>query len=329
MMKAFLVEQISDKEFVSGVKEIEIPKCGENEVVIKVTYSSLNYKDALSSVGNPGVTRKFPHVTGIDVAGTIYKSTSPIFKVGERVLVTGYDMGMNSDGGHAQFVKVPASWVARIPDSISDKEIMTFGTAGLTAALSVNEFIENKIKPESGDILVTGATGGVGSIAIAILSKLGYNITAISGKKDQIEFLKDIGATEVILREDFEKESAKPLLSEKYAGVIDTVGGTILANALKQVKYDGVVTCCGLTSSFTLNTNVFPFILRGVRLIGIDSVECKLEKKQACWEKLASRWKVNSLNTIVNEISLDGIKKAYDHLLSGKAVGRYVVKIEE
>ena len=328
-MKAFVVEKIGEKEFTSGIQDISTPKCEENEVVIKVTYSSLNYKDALSSIGNPGVTRKFPHITGIDVSGTIFESTSPIFKVGERVLVTGYDMGMNSNGGHAQYVKVPASWVARIPDSISDKEIMTFGTAGLTAALSVNELIENGIKPESGDILVTGATGGVGSIAIAILSKLGYNIVAISGKKDRIDFLKNIGANEVILREVFEENTNKPLLSEKYAGVIDTVGGQILANALKEVKYDGVVTCCGLTSSSQLNTNVFPFILRGVRLIGIDSVECKLEKKQAAWEKLASRWKINSLNTIVNEITLDEIKVAYEHLLSGKAVGRYVVKIKE
>ena len=328
-MKAFVVEKVGEKEFISSIQDIPTPKCEENEVVIKVSYSSLNYKDALSSVGNPGVSRNFPHVTGIDVAGTVFESTSPIFKVGERVLVTGYDMGMNSDGGHAQFVKIPASWVARIPDSISDKEIMTFGTAGLTAALSVNELIENSIKPESGDILVTGATGGVGSIAIAILSKLGYNITAISGKKDRVDFLKKIGANEVILREEFEEESKKPLLSEKYAGVVDTVGGKILANALKQIKYDGVATCCGLTSSHELNTNVFPFILRGIRLIGIDSVECKLEKKQAAWEKLASRWKINSLNTIINEISIDEIKVAYEHLLSGKAVGRYVVKIKE
>ena len=328
-MKAFVVEKIGENEFISNVQDINTPKCEENEVVIKVTYSSLNYKDALSSIGNPGVSRNFPHITGIDVAGTVFESTSPIFKVGERVLVTGYDMGMNSNGGHAQFVKIPASWVARIPDSISDKEIMTFGTAGLTAALSINELIENGIKPESGEILVTGATGGVGSIAISILSKLGYNITAISGKKDKVDFLKRIGANEVISREDFEKESKKPLLSEKYAGVIDTVGGIILANALKQVKYDGIVTCCGLTSSHELNTNVYPFILRGIRLIGIDSVECKLEKKQAAWEKLASRWKINNFNTIINEITLDEIKIAYEHLLSGKAVGRYVVKIKE
>ena len=328
-MKAFLVEKTNDKEFISDIKQVSIPKCAENEIVIKVTYSSLNYKDALSSIGNPGVTRNFPHITGIDVAGTVYESTSNIFKIGERVLVTGYDMGMNTHGGHAQFVKVPASWVARIPDSISDKEIMTFGTAGLTAALSINELIANGVKPENGPVLVTGATGGVGSIAVSILSKIGFNVVAISGKKEKIDYLKRIGASEVILRDTFNEESKKPIMNEKYIAVVDTVGGEILANALKYIKYDGVATCCGLTSSHELNTNVFPFILRGIRLIGIDSVECKLEKKQAAWEKLASKWKINTLDSITNEITLYEIKDAYKLLLSGKAVGRYVVKIKD
>ena len=328
-MKAFLVEKTNDKEFISDIKQVSIPKCAENEIVIKVTYSSLNYKDALSSIGNPGVTRNFPHITGIDVAGTVYESTSNIFKMGERVLVTGYDMGMNTHGGHAQFVKVPASWVARIPDSISDKEIMTFGTAGLTAALSINELIANGVKPENGPVLVTGATGGVGSIAVSILSKIGFNVVAISGKKEKIDYLKRIGASEVILRDTFNEESKKPIMNEKYIADVDTVGGEILANALKYIKYDGVATCCGLTSSHELNTNVFPFILRGIRLIGIDSVECKLEKKQAAWEKLASKWKINTLDSITNEITLYEIKDAYKLLLSGKAVGRYVVKIKD
>ncbi len=328
-MKAFLVEK-KDDEFISDVKEVITPKCeNENEIVIKVSYSSLNYKDALSSIGNPGVTKKFPHITGIDVAGTVSESTSNIFKVGERVLVTGYDLGMNCDGGHAQYVKVPASWVARIPDAISEKDIMTLGTAGLTAALSVNELRENGIKSETGEILVTGATGGVGSIAVSILRKMGYTVTAITGKKERIDFLKRIGANEVIHRDEFDIETNRPLMSEKYAGVIDTVGGSILATALKQVKYDGVVTCCGLTSSHELNTNVFPFILRGIRLIGIDSVECKLEKKQAAWEKLASKWRIDSLSNITTEITLDEIKATYEKILSGKIVGRYVVKIDE
>ena len=326
-MKAFVVEKIADREFESDIQEVAKPKCGENEVLIKVSYSSLNYKDALSSVGNPGVTRKFPHITGIDVAGVVAESNCNVFKAGERVLVTGYDMGMNTNGGHAEFVTVPSSWVARIPDAISDKEIMTFGTAGLTAALSVNELIENGVKPEDGEVLVTGATGGVGSIAVSILNKIGFTVVAISGKKEKVDYLKRIGATEVILRDTFNEDSKKPMMGEKYAGVIDTVGGEILANALKYIKYDGVATCCGLTSSHELNTNVFPFILRGVRLIGIDSVECKLAKKQAAWEKIASKWKVDTLDSITNEISLEEVKDAYSLLLAGRAVGRYVVKI--
>jgi len=323
-MKAYVVEKIEDKKFDSGVKEVEKPTIAENEVLIKTTYSSLNYKDALSSVGNPGVTRVFPHVTGIDVAGTIEESNSSDFEVGEKVLVTGYDLGMNTDGGHSEFVKVPASWVVKIPEGISDKEIMTYGTAGLTAALSVNELLNNNVT--SGEVLVTGATGGVGSIAVAILSKLGFNVTAISGKEDKIPFLKELGAKDVILRADFDVENKRPMGSEKYHGVIDTVGGNILAEALKVIKYDGVATCCGLTSSHALPTNVFPFILRGVRLIGIDSVECKIEKKQAAWEKVAGDFKIDTLDDLTNEISIDGIKEAYEALLAGKAVGRFLVK---
>jgi putative YhdH/YhfP family quinone oxidoreductase len=324
-MKAYIVEKVEDKKFISGVKEIDIPKIGNNEVLIKATYSSLNYKDALSSVGNPGVTRNFPHVTGIDVAGVIEKSNSDKFAIGDKVLVTGYDLGMNTDGGHQEFVKVPDAWVVKIPEIISDREIMIYGTAGLTAALSVNELLNNGIT--KGNILVTGATGGVGSIAISILSKLGFNTTAISGKEDKIPFLKDLGASEVILRKDFNVENKRPMGSEKYDGVIDTVGGNILAEALKLIKYDGVATCCGLTSSFELNTNVFPFILRGVRLIGIDSVECKIEKKIAAWEKIASDFKIDTLEKLTNEITLDEIKEAYEALIAGKAAGRYLVKI--
>lgn len=327
-MKAFVVEKNHNDEIISGVKDVLKPICGENEVIIKATYSSLNYKDALSSVGNPGVTRVFPHITGVDVAGEIVETKSNIFKVGQKVIVTGYDLGMNTNGGHSQYVKVPASWVVAIPSSLSDKEAMIYGTAGLTAALSINELINNNIAQESGDILVTGATGGVGSLAVAILSKLGFNVVALSGKEDKISYLKEIGASEVVLREEFLKDSSKAFLKPRFAGVIDTTGGDILSTALKQTNYDGVATCCGLTASSSLNTNIFPFILRGVRLIGIDSVECILDKKQDAWEKLAGKYSIKNLNEITNEISLDGIKDAYEKLLNGTAVGRYLVKID-
>ncbi|CAA6815275.1 MAG: Alcohol dehydrogenase (EC [uncultured Sulfurovum sp.] len=324
---AFVVDKNEDGTFTSGIKEISVPTIGENEVLIKASYSSLNFKDALSSVGNPGVTRNFPHVTGIDVAGVVEESNSADFVKGDEVLVTGYDMGMNTDGGHQSFVKVPAAWVVKKPSNITDKEIMIYGTAGLTAGLSVNELLNNGITPESGEILVTGATGGVGSIAVAILSKLGFDVVAISGKEEKIAFLKELGAKEVILRKDFDSENKKPMVRERFAGVVDTVGGNILAEALKAVKYDGVATCCGLTASFKLNTNVFPFILRGVRLIGIDSVECKLEKKLAVWNKLADEFNIDSLAELTTEISLKDLPEAYQVLLDGQAVGRYLVKI--
>lgn len=326
-MRAFVVEKNENGEISSNIKEVNKPSCNANEILIKVNYSSLNYKDALSSIGNSGVTKKFPHITGVDVAGVVVESKSPIFKENDRVVVTGYDLGMNTDGGHAEFVKVPANWAIKTPHSISDKEIMCYGTAGLTAALSVDELLKNGINPENSSVLVTGSSGGVGSISIAILSKLGFTITAITTKESKISYLKSIGATNVTLLDEFMQNSSKPLLTSNYDAVIDSVGGDVLAQALKQLKYDGVATCCGLTSSYLLNTNVFPFILRGVRLIGIDSVECKLEKKEAAWNKLAGKWSINCLNNIVHEITLDEIKDIYSKLLNGKATGRYIVKI--
>ena len=323
-MKAFVVKEIGERKYSANLTEIDKPKIKEEEILIKTTYSSLNYKDALSSQGNPGVTRVFPHVTGIDVAGIVEESNSSKFKIGDEVIVTGYDFGMNSNGGHCEFVSVPASWVVPKPKNISLRDLMIYGTAGLTAALSVNEILRHGVT--QGKVIVTGATGGVGSIAVSILAKLGFEVTAISGKEDKISYLKKLGAKEVILRKDFDIENKKPMMRETYIAVVDTVGGNILAEALKQIKYDGIATCCGLTSSFKLNTNVFPFILRGVRLIGIDSVEANIDKKIQAWEKISNSFKIE-LEELVNEISLEEIKDAYENILSSKAVGRYLVKI--
>jgi len=325
--RAYIVRKSENGKITTTVDEIPVPVISKNEVLIKSSYSSVNFKDALSSVGNPGVTRNFPHVTGIDVVGVIEQSSDALFKKGDEVLVTGYDMGMNSDGGHQNYVKVPVSWVVKKPENITDREIMMYGTAGLTAGLSVYELLKNGITKNSGEILVTGATGGVGTIAISILNKLGFEIVAISGKEEQIPFLKSIGAKEVILREDFDRENKKPMMKERFAGVIDTVGGNILSEALKCIKYDGVATCCGLTASFELNTNVFPFILRGVRLIGIDSVECTLEKKLKIWNKLADEFKITTLEKLSTEIALEDLPNAFKMLLDGKSVGRYLVKL--
>jgi len=325
-VKAFVIEKDENGQIISSVKDVEKPICGENEILIQAQYSSLNYKDALSFVGHSGVTRNFPHITGVDVAGVVANSKSPMFKVGQRVVVTGYDLGMNTNGGHAQFVKVPSSWAIKTPEAITNKDIMVYGTAGLTAAFSIDELLNNGLKKQA-SVLVTGSTGGVGSIAVAILSKLGFKVIALTTKKDKESFLKDIGANEVIFIEDFMQNSNKSMLKENFDAVIDTVGGDSLAQAIKQVKYDGIVTCCGLTASYELNTNVFPFILRGIRLIGIDSVECKIEKKQKAWEKLAKEWKISCLDYITKEISLNEIKETYEKLLSAKATGRYLVKI--
>ncbi len=324
-MKAFIVEKTDEKKYQASIKEIEIPTIKEDEILIKCLYSSLNYKDALSSIGNPGVTKVFPHVTGIDVSGEVIESKNNNFKKGDKVVITGYDFGMNTKGGHQEYVKVPSSWAIKIPKGLDEKEIMIYGTAGLTAALSINELQKNNIR--EGKILVTGATGGVGSIAVCILSKLGYEVSAITGKKEQIEFLKSLGAKEIILREEFDIENKRPLLSEKYGGVIDTVGGEYLAHSLKQLKYDGIATCCGLTSSYELNTNVFPFILRGIRLIGIDSVKISLEKKEKIWQKIAKEYKIKNISSLVTQISLEEIKDAYNKILTSQAIGRYLVKI--
>ncbi len=324
-MKAYVVEKINDK-FISGIKEVDIPTITNDEVLIKTTYSSLNFKDALSSTGNKGVSRNFPHITGIDLAGIIEESKSKLFKKGDEVIVTGYDLGMNTNGGHSQFVKVKDTWIIKKPKNLSLKESMSYGTAGLTASLSVNELIKNDIKKEDGDILVTGATGGVGSIAIAILAKLGFNVIAISAKEDKIPYLKSLGAKEVILRSDFDTMNKKPLNKERFAGLIDTVGGNILNEALKSIKYNGVATCCGLVSSYELHTNVFPFILRGIRLIGIDSVEAKLEKKDLMWNKISNEFKIKSLDKLTKQICLDEIQEIYEQMLLGKVSARYIIK---
>ncbi len=324
--RGILVEKQGD-EFVCSVKDLDMPVVEEGEILIKVSYSSLNYKDALSSIGNPGVSRNFPHITGVDLAGEIVESNGSHFSVGDKVVVTGYDLGMHTKGGHAKFVKVPASWALTIPESLDESEIMSLGTAGLTAALSINELLDSKVTPNHGKIVVTGATGGVGSLVVAILAKLGFSVVAVTGKEEKIKYLNSIGADQVLLRDKLDLESKKPMLKGAYAGIIDTVGGKILAYFLKTLKYDGVATCCGLTSSHELPTNVFPFILRGVRLIGIDSVECSLEKKEHAWKKLAKEYKLNTLESLTTKIILEEVPPKLQELLLGRAVGRYLVKV--
>jgi putative YhdH/YhfP family quinone oxidoreductase len=325
--KAFRVEEKEDK-FTSSIKEMPFTTLEKGELRIKVQFSSLNYKDALSASGNKGVTRNYPHTPGIDVVGTIVASESSKFKVDENVIVTSYDLGMNTDGGFAQFVKVPEDWAVKLPENLSMKEAMTIGTAGLTAGISVLKLTEI-VKPEDGAIVVSGATGGVGSVSISILNKLGYRTVAISGKESETDFLKKIGADEIILRKDFEEANKRPLLKPAFAGAIDTVGGVILDNIIKSLNPMGIVTCCGNVASPKLDLTVFPFILRGITLIGIDSQNYPMTLRAKVWEKLSKDWKTDQLTETSTEISLNELDDKIKLMLKGQLKGRTVVRIDQ
>ncbi|MFC6268132.1 YhdH/YhfP family quinone oxidoreductase [Frigoriflavimonas asaccharolytica] len=323
--KAFRVEE-NEGNYISTIKELDFPELSEGELLIKVSYSSLNYKDALSATGNKGVTRNFPHTPGIDAVGTIVSSKSSKFNISDEVIVTSYDLGMNTDGGFAEYVKVPADWAVKLPQNLSMKEAMIFGTAGFTAGMSVLRLSEN-VQPEDGPIVVSGASGGVGSVSLGILHQLGYKTVAITGKESEIEFLKNIGADEVIMREDFEKMDQKPLLKPLYAGGIDTVGGVILENIIKSTFPMGAVTCCGNVASPKLDLTVFPFILRGVSLIGIDSQNYPMKYREKVWAKLAKEWKTQTLADTVTEITLDELDEKIQLMLKGQLKGRTIVNL--
>ncbi len=322
-----LVAAEENETFVQKIETLPLSGLPENEVLVKVSYSSLNFKDALSSTGNKGVTRTFPHTPGIDAVGTVVSDKSGKFNEGDSVIVTSYDLGMNTFGGFGEYISVPAEWIVSLPSELTMKEAMTFGTAGFTAAISVFKLVQ-QVSPEDGAIAVSGATGGVGSIAIMILSKLGYSVTAISGKASETEYLKGIGATEIISREEFQVESKRPILKGLFAGAVDTVGGAVLENIIKSTAPLGVVTCCGNAASPKLEVTVFPFILRGVSLIGIDSQNCPMELRTQLWNKLANEWKPEALESIAKNIVLDELPDAISTILAGKVKGRYVVEVK-
>jgi len=326
--KAIVVREI-DGSFKRGIEELSVADLPEGDVLISVRYSSLNYKDALSATGNRGVTKRFPHTPGIDAAGEVVESSVQEFLPGDRVTVTCYDLGMNTPGGWGEMIRVPADWVVPLPEGLTLKESMAIGTAGLTAAMSVLEITNAGVTPDQGEVLVTGATGGVGSFAVAILAGAGYRTIAATGKPDSHEFLRTLGASEIIGRDEVDPDSSRPMLAGRWAAVVDTVGGPILAGALKSVKPRGVVTCCGMVASPELETTVFPFILRGIRLIGIDCAECPIEIRRDLWTMLAGESKINQLETLVTEIGLDELDGQIDRMLSGGSRGRVVVRVEE
>ncbi|TDO89307.1 putative YhdH/YhfP family quinone oxidoreductase [Halanaerobium saccharolyticum] len=322
--KAFEVSEVEGK-FKRKIIEKEISDLPEGDLIINVKYSSLNYKDALSANGNKGVTREYPHTPGIDAAGIVVEDQSGTYSRGDKVIVTGYDLGMNTDGGLEEYIRIPAEWAVKLPDNLSLRESMIYGTAGFTAALSVYKIGEADI--DQGNILVTGASGGVGSFASAILAKLGYNVTAATGKTDAKAYFNSLGVQNIIDRREVDDDSGKMLLKEEWDGVIDTVGGNMLSTAIKSTSYGGAVTCCGNVASAKLDLNVYPFILRGVSLLGIDSVQCKRNLREEIWQKIASDWKLDQIDKFSKEIVLEALDEQIEKMLAGNSKGRILVKL--
>lgn len=325
--KALVVEETSDGSFNRDVRQWPVENLPENEVLVEVQYSSLNYKDALSATGNKGVTKKYPHIPGIDAAGRVAESRDDRFQEDDLVLVTGYDLGQNTPGGFGQYIRVPGDWIVPLPDSLSLRESMIIGTAGFTAAIGVRHLQHNNVKTSDGPILVTGATGGVGTMAVSILAKIGYNVTAATGKMHQESFLKDLGASSVIHREEVQDETSRPLLSSRWTGAIDTVGGIMLDTAIRQTKLHGTVACCGNILGHELHTNVYPFILRGIHLAGMDSGNCSMAMRKELWQKLASSWKPSKLDDMAKERSLEELNTEIDRILKGEQTGRVLVNL--
>ena len=322
--KAITIEQGIDKLFSIFVKDKFIDDLPEGDLLIKVNYSSLNYKDALSSSGNFGVTKKYPHTPGIDAVGIIEYSKNENFKIGQEVIVSGYDLGMNTPGGLGEYIRVPSSWVFHLPKNLTAKESMVIGTAGLTAGLCIKKLKKlNGIKGRNA--VVTGATGGVGSLAIKLLKLLGAKVTAITTKLNQKDFLKTIGADEIISMKDFINSVRKPMAKGIWDIGIDTVGGDILSNLIPSMKYGGVITCCGNVAGPSFNATVYPFILRANHLVGIDSAETPIYIKSEIWNKFASEWCIDEIDNLYKLVSIDEIVPEIEKILNGEQVGRVIL----
>ncbi len=329
VFKALWVTEAPHGVYETQVVERDTGDLPAGDVLIRVQYSSLNYKDALSASGNRGVTRKYPHTPGIDAAGVVAESSVAEFAAGDEVIVTGYDLGMNTAGGFGQYIRVPAAWVIKRPQGLSLREAMILGTAGLTAALCVEKLERSGLRPDHGSVLVTGASGGVGSIAVELLAKLGYTVAAATGKLEQAEFLNRLGAKQILDRATVADGVDKPLLKEQWAGAVDTVGGDILFNVVKSLQYGGSVACCGLTAGAGFKASVLPFILRGVNLLGVDSVELPLVVKASMWDKLSLQWKLDNLEEVAREIARhDGRAYGGEGAADGLAIREGVLRMQ-
>ena len=325
--RAFRVDKTEDRRYRRSVVERDTAELPEGDLLIDVAYSSLNYKDALSATGNPGVTRYFPHTPGIDAAGTVLESASPDFPAGSDVIVIGFDLGMNTPGGFGQRIRVPAGWAVAMPAGLDVRTSMILGTAGFTAALCIDKLEAAGMAPDGGPVLVTGATGGVGSVAVKLLAKLGYEVHAGTGKADRRDYLLGLGAAAVVAREELAAGADRPLGRETWGGVVDTAGGQILVNAVKSLRYGASLAACGLVASPEIPATVFPFILRHVNLLGVDSVELPLADKARMWGKLGGRWKLDGLEELVEPLTLESLSDAIDRILAGRMVGRGLVDL--
>ncbi|GAC1399499.1 MAG: acryloyl-CoA reductase [Ktedonobacteraceae bacterium] len=327
--KAFVVNKTSDT-FTAGLQNLALTDLPAGEVLVKVVYSSVNYKDGLASVPDGKIVRRYPFVPGIDLSGTVVESSDDRFKAGDEIIATSYEIGVSHYGGFSEYARLKAEWIVPLPPGLTLKEAMALGTAGFTAALSVHQLEKNGLTPTNGPVLITGATGGVGSIAISILKKLGYTVAASTGKAEAHEYLKSLGVSDILGRDETSAESNRPMEKERWAGSIDTVGGSTLAYLLRSAKQSGSVASCGNTGGQNVATTVFPFILRGVNLLGIDSANCPMELRRQLWKQLAGEYKPDGLlDSIGKEGSLEELPQVLATILKGGIRGRTIVRIAQ
>jgi len=325
--RAFVVNKTGEG-FSAGFKELTQADLPPGEVLIKVAYSSVNYKDGLASIPEGKIVRSYPFVPGVDLAGIVAESNDSRFKTGDGVIATSYELGVSHYGGYSEYARVKADWVVPLPDGLTLKEAMALGTAGFTAALAIHQLEKNGLKPQNGPVLVTGATGGVGSVGISILSNLGYTVVASTGKTSEHDYLRELGASEIISREETSAESNRPLEKERWAGSLDSVGGSTLAYLLRTTKYGGSIAAFGNTGGPNLNTTVFPFILRAINLLGIESVNCPMELREQLWHRLASNYKPRRLlDMIGHEVPFEELPQALATILKGGTRGRTIIKV--
>ncbi|KLV03210.1 quinone oxidoreductase [Photobacterium aquae] len=326
MFKALVLNQ-EEKKTIATIEQLDESQLPEGDVLIDVDYSSLNYKDGLAITGKGKIARHFPMVPGIDLTGTVLESADERYQAGDKVVLTGWGVGEGHWGGMSERARLKADWLVPLPQGIDGKQSMMIGTAGITAMLCVQALVDAGVKPEAGEILVTGASGGVGSVAVTLLSQLGYTVAAVTGRASENgELLKALGASRIVERSELE-EPARPLEKQLWAGAVDTVGSKVLAKVLAQIDYDGAVAACGLAGGFDLPTTVMPFILRNVKLLGIDSVMCPYEKRQKAWQRLAELLPASYFEQACREVNLEQVIECADAITNGQITGRVVIKL--